>query len=115
MSKKEEEKNYAIELLDNTMDSAHRKTLSPLLMDIFLTEHVLPQSLESESFYQVLKNNLAYSSSSESKTIIQLTYMASAYVIIKKPFNECFKELEDFSRSNNDPLIQETINWLKRA
>lgn len=108
-SNKEEERGYAIELIDTQLNLEHKKNISPLLIDIFLTEQTMNESsLASESFYQVLKSNLSNTANS---AIDHLTSIACAYIVIQASIHECRDEL-DALKSLDKPFIKETIDHL---
>lgn len=110
-STNEEERSYAIELMDSSFRINHKKILSPLLIELYLNERIENASVPQEPFYQLLRSNLIYKSTGESDAIEQLTCIASAYAIIKKSINELSIEVNNLI-AHNIPLFNETLNWL---
>ena len=108
-SKSDDEKGYAIELIDTLLDSAHKQVISPLFIEIFLTEQQKAHSLDSQAFQHVVIKNLQYNGE---EPIELLSCMAAAYIVVKANMNECFIELEKLNAIDS-PLIQETLTWLK--
>lgn len=109
MSLSEEERGYALELLDIVLEKNHKKNILPLFIDIYLTEHNNAVTFQSVALYQMLKNNLIYVEHDEMSA---LTCVASIYIVVKKSIDECIKEVRDLKTVKNS-LIQETLEWLK--
>ena len=107
----EEEQGYAIELIDTLSESGHKKNITHLLIDVFLTEPKITPALNSEEFHQVLKDNLQYS---ENDSMSSLTCIACAYIVIKSAIKECTPEINALKRIDS-PLIQETLDWLNTS
>ncbi|CEG55546.1 MFS transporter [Legionella fallonii] len=105
---REEEKSYALELIDTTLEAQHKKIISPLLAELYLAELPINADLHSDAFHRVLKNNIM---PADQQYISLLTSMACLYVIIKGSILVCQTEIEKLQQSNNQ-LLHETIEWL---
>ncbi len=104
----EEEKSYALELIDTTLKRPHKKIISPLLAELYLTELPMNTDLHSEVFHHTLKNNIM---PVDQQYISLLTSMACLYVIVKGSIDGCKKEIAELQQANI-PLLNESIAWL---
>ncbi|MCL9683149.1 MFS transporter [Legionella maioricensis] len=105
----EDEKSYALELIDTTLETQHKKIISPLLSEIYLSDSAGGADLHSQAFHRVLQNNIK---PPDLQNINLLTSMACAYVLIKGTFTLCSTELEELKQSNIQ-LIVDAIQWLQ--
>lgn len=104
----EEEKSYALELIDTTLKRPHKKIISPLLAELYLAELPLNTDLHSQEFQRALKNNII---PADQQYISLLMSMACLYVIIQGSLDVCKTEITALQQGNI-PLIKESITWL---
>jgi hypothetical protein len=104
----EEACGYAIELLDSSLNSDHKKIISPLLMTLFISDAPEAPELNSAGFQEVLKSNIQYKSG---YPIDILSCIAASYVISKGSIQGYDKDIQVLKTVDSE-FIQETINWL---
>ena len=105
----EDERSYALELIDTALETRHKKIISPLLFDIYLSEPEERTNLHSDAFYRVLQNNIK---PTDLQNISIVTSMACAYVIIKGSLNAFYTKVEELKQSNVQVIV-EAIQWLQ--
>ncbi len=106
---KENEQSYALELLDSTLTSSHKKILLPILKKFHLQERPVNDDLHTPRFYQVLKSNFDIK---QGDPLTILGCAASLYVIIRGSITGFSDEINRVKSLGNS-LLDETLTWLQ--
>ena len=102
----EDNRSYAIELLDSSLEAVHKKIITPLFTRVYLTE-AETKEIKTEDFLKVIEDHLI---PHENDNIHILTTLASIYIIFEEGLDELKGKLVDL-KNYPSPLIQETLQW----
>jgi HEAT repeat protein/MFS family permease len=105
---REDERSYAIELLDSCLKTQHKKILTPLLSNIYLAEPEVGGDLNSKAFREVLRNTLKLKNKEQ---LTVLGCIAGLFIVIRGSLDGYAEEIAQLQRVN-DKIIQETMGWL---
>jgi MFS family permease len=105
---RENERDYAIELLHSSLEADHKKVIIPLFMKIYLNKTDVKFQVRSE-FVQVLREHLQ---PNIEDNFDLATLLASIYIVMHGEYPELNDELHKLS-SHPSPIIQETLAWGK--